>query len=83
MIKNLDIEEGVVKQLEVIAKARAMSVRSLMREILTQAARGGVPLCCPARFSQKTHDFGAHVEAPWTLLAELESEEHVRKYAKK
>jgi hypothetical protein len=83
MVKSVDIDEAVVKQLEAIAKARAISVRSLMREILTQAARDTVPLCCPARFIQKTHDFGSHVEAPWTLLAELESEEHVQKYAKK
>ena len=79
MIKNLEIDEAVLKQLEAIAKARAISVRNLIREILGEAARNAVPLCCPARFTQKTHDFGAHIEAPWTLLAELESEEYVGK----
>lgn len=83
MIKNLEIDEAVLKQLEAIAKARAMSLRNLIREILSDAAKDAIPLCCPTRFTQKTHDFGAHIEAPWTLLGELESEEYVGKDRKK
>ena len=30
------------------------------------------------RFTQRVHDFGTHIETPWTLLADIESEEHFR-----
>jgi hypothetical protein len=27
----------------------------------------------PTAFTQKVHDFGTHLESPWTLLADLET----------
>jgi predicted CopG family antitoxin len=86
MVKNLDIDDAAAEQLEGMAKARGISFSELVREIINEAIRKQLPQLpqgTTSQFRQKVHDFGAHLEAPWTVLADIESEEYVRKYAKK
>ena len=79
---SLEMDETLVESVDAAAKARGVSSREFIRQALQHAA--SLPVSAPcAPFFQKTHDFGAHVETPWTLLAELESEDHIRKYSRK
>jgi len=78
MITNLDIDDALAAQLESAAKARGISTREFIRNALRQAL--SVPAqVIPTRFVQRAHDFGTHIESPWTLLVDIESEEHFRK----
>ena len=82
MITNLELDDELARKLESLAKARGVSLRTFIGDLLAQAAETSF-ITAPSRFTQKVHDFGAHVDAPWTLLAELESEEYILKYSKK
>ena len=77
MITKFDIDDSLAAQVESTAKARGMSFREFIREALRQAVRTAAPVGKPIRFVQSVHDFGTHLENPWTLLADLETEEHI------
>ncbi len=83
MITNLEIDDQLVTQLESAAKARGISTREFIRTALREALCESGRQVAPVPFVQAVHDFGTHIESPWTLLADIESEEHVRKYARK
>jgi hypothetical protein len=82
MTLNVEMDETLAASIEAAAKARGVSQRDFVRQALQHAASQPVTARC-APFFQKVHDFGAHVETPWSVLAELESEEYVQKYARK
>ena len=80
MITNLEIDDTLAAELESAAKARGISTREFIRSALRQAVNSpGVPVK-PAKFVQRVHDFGTHIESPWTILVDIESDEYVRKY---
>jgi len=82
MITSLEIDDALAADVEAAAKSRGLSFREFTRAALRQAvaapATGAVQ-----RFMQKTHDFGTHIEAPWTALADLETEDYTGKHLKK
>lgn len=83
MITNLEIDDQLAAQLESAAKARGISTREFIRAALGRAVKEPAKNVKPARFIQRVHDFGTHIESPWTLLVDLESEQHFRKYTRK
>ena len=83
MIKRLEIDDALGAQLEAAAKARGISMHEFMRQALRQAVSTPAHAVAPARFVQRVHDFGTHIESPWTVLVDIETEEHLRKYSRK
>jgi hypothetical protein len=83
MTTNLDIDDALAAQLDAAAKARGISTRDFIRNALRQALSTGGQSVKPTRFVQRVHDFGTHIESPWTVLVDIESEEHFRKYSRK
>ena len=83
MKTNLDIDDKLAAQLESAAKARGISAREFIRGALRQALKDSSASVKPTRFTQRVHDFGTHIESPWTILVDIESEEHFRKYSRK
>ena len=83
MKTNLEIDDKLAAQLESAAKARGISTREFIRGALRQALNESGASVKPTRFAQRVHDFGTHIETPWTILVDIESEEHFRKYSRK
>jgi hypothetical protein len=83
LITNLDIDDALAAQLESAAKARGISTREFIRNALRQALSESAQSVKCTRFVQRVHDFGTHLETPWTFLADMEGEEHFRKYGRK
>ena len=80
---SLEIDDALAAQLESAAKARGISTREFIRGALQHALKEPGASVKPARFVQRVHDFGTHIESPWTILVDIESEEHFRKYSHK
>lgn len=81
---NLDLDEPLAARVEAAARARGLSPRDFIRAAIEQALDAPVQSPAgPPPFVQKTHDFGAHFETTWTLLAEIESNEYVAKNNRK
>jgi hypothetical protein len=70
---TIEIDDQLAEHLEAAAKARGLSLREHIRQVLRQSlslsAAGSAVYQLPVR------DFGAHIENPWLALAEIESEE--------
>jgi hypothetical protein len=72
MILRLDVSGDLMTQVEMAAKAQGVS----FQEFAISALKGAVVqtgFVNPLPFSQKVHDFGAHLESPWTILSDLET----------
>ena len=80
---SLEIDDALAVQLEKTAKARGISTREFIRAALVQALKESGASVKPTRFIQRVHDFGTHIESAWTILVDIESEEHFRKYSRK
>lgn len=78
---TVEIEPDLAAKVEAVAKSRGLSVREFVSAALRQAI--AAPAGQPAQFVQKAHDFGVHLECPWTILADMETEEYVRRFARK
>ena len=78
----LDLDDALAARLDAAARARGLTSRDFIRAALEQTIAAPSSAACPP-FIQKTHDFGMHSDTTWTLLAELESEEHLRKTPRK
>jgi hypothetical protein len=83
MITKVDLDDKLAADLETAAKARGLSMREFIRMALRQATDSPLPAGGPARFTQRVHDFGTHIESPWTSLADIETEEYFLKYNRK
>jgi hypothetical protein len=83
MITSLEIDDSLAAQLDLAAKARGISTREFIRTALRQALETARPATGPARFVQPVHDFGTHIESPWTILVDVESDEYIRKNSRK
>lgn len=79
---SLNIDESLFKKLESLSKRKGTTIQQCIAELVEGH---GVAENEPGleRFSQKVHDLGAHIENPWTLLAELESEAYLKLYSRK
>jgi plasmid stability protein len=77
MPTRIEIDDELSGRLEPIAKARGISVRDLVREILRQAVQTGEKSDRPTRYTLPAFDFGTDIDNPWAMFAELESEEYL------
>jgi hypothetical protein len=77
MPTRIEIDDELSGRLAPLAKARGVSVRELVREILGQAVQTGEKSDGPARYTLPAFDFGTDIENPWAMFAELESEEYL------
>lgn len=72
MILRVEVEDELVAQSEVAARSQGLKfdafVAGALRTAVSQAK-----LTAPGPFAQKVHDFGTHLESPWSLLADLET----------
>lgn len=78
MSKNLEIDEQLLASLQSAASAKGLSLEYYVE----QALRASLPAAAQGRFSQRVHDFGSHLESPWTVLAEVESDAYAKLYKK-
>ena len=83
MITNVELDDSLAEQVESAAKAQGLSTREFIRGALRQALANPAQIVAPPAFVQRVHDFGTHLESPWTLLVDLETEKYVRKNSKK
>ena len=72
MIVRLEIEGELLSQAEAAARGQGIQFKEFVSTALRHAV-AQAKVVPPARFSQKVHDFGTHLESPWTLLADLET----------
>ena len=83
MITNLELDDALAAQLDVVAKAQGISTREFIRAALRQAIASTSPGVKPTRFVQRVHDFGTHIETPWTLLVDIEGDDYLQKHTRK
>ena len=70
MSKSVEIDDELFASLERLASSKGASVGV----VVEQALRAVVPAGLQGRFTQRVHDFGGHLESPWTVLSEIESD---------
>jgi hypothetical protein len=83
MMTNLEIDDSLAAEIESAAKERGVSTREFIRNALRKAVAAPGVKVKPMRFEQRVHDFGTHIESPWTILVDIESEEYIHKYSRK
>ena len=72
MILRLEVSGDLMTQVEMAAKAQGVSFQEFVTNALSSAV-AQTKVVAPRTFSQKVHDFGAHIESPWSLLSDLET----------
>jgi hypothetical protein len=72
MILRMEVEGDLISQAEAAAKARGLAFHEFV-SVALRSAVAQTQFTPPSAFTQKVHDFGAHLESPWSLLAELET----------
>ena len=72
MIVRLEMEGELLTQVEAAARGQGIEFKEFVNGALS-AAVAQAKFVAPATFTQKVHDFGTHLESPWSLLAELET----------
>ena len=83
MKPRVEIEDDLAAQLESAAKARGMSFKEFVSGVLKESVTQNVAAPPPPLYTMRTYDFGVHIESPWTVLADLESQEYAPKANKK
>lgn len=72
MILRMEVEGNLITQAEAAAKARGLGFNEFV-SVALRSAVAQTKFTPPSSFTQKVHDFGSHLESPWSLLAELET----------
>jgi hypothetical protein len=72
MILRLELNGDLLTQVERAAKAQGVSLQEFATTALSSAVVQ-TKFVATRTFSQKVHDFGTHLENPWTLLSDLET----------
>ncbi len=81
MIVPVDLPDDVLQQVQAVARAQGIPFRDFVANALKAAAE--LPSAAASKsFVQKAHDFGTHLESPWTVLAEIETEDYTRRFLK-
>lgn len=83
MNTRLELDNELASRLEAAAKARGVTLKDFVSDVLKETVNHGPPAAPPAPYTLKTFDLGAHIESPWTVLADLEVQEYGRSIAKK
>lgn len=84
MSTRVDLDDELVERLRTVAKSRGISLREYIQELLQECVSREASLI-PTRevYKQKTFDLGAHLETPWAVLVDLETEEYTKLLGKK
>lgn len=69
---RLEMEDELIAQVEASAKAQGLGFKDFVATALRSAV-AQTKFTAPQTFTQKVHDFGTHLENPWSLLAEMET----------
>ncbi|HEX7862929.1 MAG TPA: hypothetical protein VF773_21530 [Verrucomicrobiae bacterium] len=72
MIIRVEVEDDLAAQVEVAARTQGIQFDAFVASALGVAV-SQAQLTAPGPFVQKVHDFGTHLESPWSLLADLET----------
>lgn len=83
MKPRVEIDDNLASRLESAAKARGMSFKEFVSGILKDSVAQDSVAPPPPPYVCRTYDFGVHIESPWTVLADLESQEYAPKANKK
>lgn len=84
MIVPVDLPDELLQQIQASAREQGVPFREFVAKAL-QAAANRAKDSRPARsktFSQRVHDFGVHLDSPWTALAEIETEDYTSREGK-
>jgi hypothetical protein len=76
MPTRIELDDELSARLGPMAKARGISLRELVRELLRQAL-AAPPKQALSRYTLRAHDFGADLENPWAVFAELETQDYL------
>ncbi|MGV3773465.1 MAG: hypothetical protein ACO1QB_11225 [Verrucomicrobiales bacterium] len=82
MTTTIEIDDQLAEHLEAAAKARGVTLRDHVHQVLRQSLSTGGAAGASV-YQLPVRDFGAHVENPWLALAEIESEEYRKLYTRK
>ena len=83
MNTRLEIDTELATRLEAAAKARGVTLKDFVADVLKETVNQDPPTAPPAPYVLKTYDLGGHIESPWTVLADLEVQEYSRTTSKK
>jgi hypothetical protein len=78
MSTSVDLDDRLFVDLQRAARGKGIPVRAFIE----QALRDLLPAPTNGPFVQRVHDFGAHLESPWTVLSEIESDAYTSSDAK-
>ena len=85
MIVPVDLPDELLQRVEAAAREQGVPFREFVAAALQTAVSspGGKRSTRSRSFSQRVHDFGTHLESPWTVLAELETDKYTSRDSKK
>jgi hypothetical protein len=72
MMLRVEIEDELIAQSEAAAKQQGVNFKEFFSTAL-KVAVAQAKFATPPVFTQKVHDFGVHLDSPWSLLADLET----------
>ena len=72
MMLRVEVEDALLAQSETAAKQQGVNFKEFVSTALKSAV-AQAKFATPPVFTQKVHDFGTHLECPWSLLADLET----------
>ena len=72
MIVRLEIEGDLLTEVEAVARGQGIELKEFVNTALRTAV-AQAQFVASSAFTQKVHDFGTHLESPWTILADLET----------
>jgi hypothetical protein len=84
MIVPVDLPDELLRQLQASAREQGVPFRDFVATALQGAVArvSAGPPPAPRVFSQRVHDFGVHLESPWTALSEIETEDYTSRNRK-
>ena len=82
MIVPIDLPDELLQRVQGAAREQGIPFREFVANALQMAAATARPRLATF-FSQRVHDFGAHLESPWTVLSEIETDDATRRNGNK
>ena len=84
MIVPVDVPDDLLQRVEAAAREQGVPFREFVAAALQAAVAspGGRRSRRFRGFSQRVHDFGTHLDSPWAVLAELETDEYTSRKLK-
>lgn len=81
---RIDLNDDLAERLRSHAKTRGISLREYVSDLLEEALSRLTPdTDFKERFHQRTFDLGTHLENPWSVLMEIETEDSLKLHSRK